>query len=136
MEDDLEQEIAELVLEIVHVAARDRLGDLVGLFDGVGRDRGEVLLDIPGAPVSGSRSRAMISISRPICLPGIIAHSSPKAARLACRPGAGGRRRRAFEDLGTPSAWNFAPRRYTIAQEKFPTAPLLHPRAGVSDRTL
>ena len=47
--DDLEQQVAELVAELAHVAAGDRLGDLVGLLDGVGRDRGEVLLDVPRA---------------------------------------------------------------------------------------
>ena len=34
----LQQEIAELVTEIVEVAARDGVGDLIGFLDGVGRD--------------------------------------------------------------------------------------------------
>ena len=36
--DDLEQEIAELILEPVEILARDRVGDLVSLLDGVGSD--------------------------------------------------------------------------------------------------
>ena len=45
----LEQEIAELVLERVEIVARDRVGNLISLFDGVGRDGGEALLDVPRA---------------------------------------------------------------------------------------
>ena len=45
----LEQEIAELVLERVEIVARDRVGNLVSFFDGVGRDGGEALLDVPRA---------------------------------------------------------------------------------------
>ena len=58
--DDLQQEIAELVLERVEIAPRDRVGDLVGLLDRVGRDGREVLLRDPtDSRVSGSRKRAM-----------------------------------------------------------------------------
>ena len=53
MIDDLEQEIAELVLERVEVLARDRVGDLVSLLDGVGGDRREALLQVPRAASSG-----------------------------------------------------------------------------------
>ena len=49
VKDDLEQEVAELVLEVVAVAARDRVGDLIGFLDGVGRDGREGLLQVPGA---------------------------------------------------------------------------------------
>ena len=49
LEDDLQQQIAELVADIVDIAALHGIRHLVGLFDGVGRDRREVLLDIPGA---------------------------------------------------------------------------------------
>ncbi len=48
MKHDLQQEITELVPEIPHVAARDRIGDFVGLLDRVRRYRREGLLDIPG----------------------------------------------------------------------------------------
>ena len=65
MEDDLEQKVADLVLERGHVGFADRLGDLVGLLDGVGGDRGKILLAVPrtSQPRSGSRSRVMISSS-------------------------------------------------------------------------
>ena len=45
----LQQEIAELVPEIVEIAARDGVGDLIGLLDSVGRDRLKILLEVPGA---------------------------------------------------------------------------------------
>src|SRR3989304_9998489 len=38
VEHDLEQEVAELVLEVGAVAACDRVGNLIGFLDGVGRD--------------------------------------------------------------------------------------------------
>ncbi len=47
--DDLQQEVAELVLELREIAALDRIRDLVGLLDRVGRDRREILLEIPRA---------------------------------------------------------------------------------------
>ena len=47
--DDLQQEIAELVAEIVEIAARNRLGDLIGFLDGVRRDRRKILLEVPRA---------------------------------------------------------------------------------------
>ena len=55
--DDLQQQIAELVLQVGEVAARDRVGDLVGLLDGVGRDRREGLLEVPGAAAAGRAAR-------------------------------------------------------------------------------
>ena len=48
VKDDLKQQIAQLVLEVVKIAARDRIGDLIGFLDGIGRNAGEVLLDVPG----------------------------------------------------------------------------------------
>ena len=53
MEDHLQEEIAELVLERLGLAALGRLGDLVGFLDGVGRDGGEALLEVPGTAVLG-----------------------------------------------------------------------------------
>ena len=53
VEHDLELEIAELVGERVHVVARDRVGDLIGFLDRVGRDGREGLLAIPFAAVLG-----------------------------------------------------------------------------------
>ena len=50
---DLQQEVAELVFQRRHVAALDRVGDLVGFLDGIGRDGREILLDIPRAAAFG-----------------------------------------------------------------------------------
>ena len=49
MKHDLKQQVAEFVFQIDHVAAGDGVGDFIGLFDGVGRNRSEILLDIPWA---------------------------------------------------------------------------------------
>ena len=47
--DHLQQQVAELALELVQVAPRDRVRDLVGLLDRVGRDGREALLEVPRA---------------------------------------------------------------------------------------
>jgi hypothetical protein len=57
VEDDLEEQIAQLVLEVRHVAARDRVGDLIGLLDRAGGDGGEILLHVPGAAAVGIAQR-------------------------------------------------------------------------------
>ena len=49
VEDDLQLQVAELVGERVHVVARDRVRDLIGFFDRVGRDRREGLHRVPFA---------------------------------------------------------------------------------------
>ena len=49
VEDDLQQEIAELIAQVREVAALDRVPDFVGFFDRKGGDRREGLLDVPGA---------------------------------------------------------------------------------------
>ena len=49
VEHGLEQQVAQFVLQVGHVVAADRVGDLVGFLDGVGRDAGEILLQIPRA---------------------------------------------------------------------------------------
>src|SRR4051812_8053744 len=53
VEHDLELEVAELVREPVYVLAGDRVGDLVGFLDGVGRDRLERLDAVPFAAADG-----------------------------------------------------------------------------------
>ncbi len=53
VKDDLQQEVAKLLAQIFRRAALDRVGDLIGLFDGVRHDRSERLLDVPWAPVHG-----------------------------------------------------------------------------------
>ena len=52
VEDDLQQQVAELVAQIDDIAALDRVGDLIGLLDREGRDGGEILLEIPWAAAS------------------------------------------------------------------------------------
>ena len=47
VEHDLELQIAELVGQRVHVAAVDRVGDLIGFLDRVGRDRLEASARCP-----------------------------------------------------------------------------------------
>jgi hypothetical protein len=47
MEDDLQQQIAELVAKIVEITARDCVGNLVGFLDGIGSDGPECLLEVP-----------------------------------------------------------------------------------------
>ncbi|MNI91498.1 hypothetical protein D3C73_1491710 [compost metagenome] len=57
MKDHLQQQVAELLAEIVHVVAFDRVGDLIGLLDRIGLDRREILLQIPGASGDGRTQR-------------------------------------------------------------------------------
>ena len=57
MEDDLQQEVAQFVAQVIEVAARDGVGDLVGLLDGVGRDGRKILLEIPRTAASGGAER-------------------------------------------------------------------------------
>src|SRR5215217_3081324 len=45
--DDLQQEIAQFLTEVIEIAARDRVGHLVGFLDRVGRDRRKILLEVP-----------------------------------------------------------------------------------------
>jgi hypothetical protein len=52
MEDHLEQQVAEFLAQVAHVAARDRVRDLVGFLDRVGRDGREVLRDVPRASIA------------------------------------------------------------------------------------
>ena len=49
VEDRLEQQVAQLALQLPHVLPLDCVGDLVGFLDRVRRDRLEGLLDIPWA---------------------------------------------------------------------------------------
>jgi hypothetical protein len=53
MKHHLQQEIAEFVAEIVEIAARDGVDDLVGLLDRVGRDGRKGLFEVPGAAAAG-----------------------------------------------------------------------------------
>ena len=57
VESDLEQQVAELVLEVVKIAARDGVGHLVGFLERIRRDRPEVLFEVPGAAGAGCAQR-------------------------------------------------------------------------------
>ena len=47
VKDGLEQEITKLTFELVPCLTLNRVGDLIGLLDGIGGDGGESLFDIP-----------------------------------------------------------------------------------------
>jgi hypothetical protein len=49
VEHDLEQQVAELVLQVVQVAALDGVGDFIGFLDRVGSDGDEGLDGVPFA---------------------------------------------------------------------------------------
>ena len=53
VEHHLEQQIAQFVLQALHVVLGDRVGDLVGFLDGVGGDGPEILLHVPRAAALG-----------------------------------------------------------------------------------
>lgn len=47
--DHLQQQVAEFLAQIVEIAARDRIRNLIGLLDRVGRDGLEILHEVPRA---------------------------------------------------------------------------------------
>jgi hypothetical protein len=53
----LQQEIAEFATEIVEIAARDGIGDLIGFLDGIGRNGCKILLEVLGATGAGRSQR-------------------------------------------------------------------------------
>jgi hypothetical protein len=58
MKHHLQQQIAEFVPQIVQIAARDGVGNLIGFLDGVGRDARKILFEIPrAAGARGSQHR-------------------------------------------------------------------------------
>ena len=57
MKHHLQQKVAEFVPEIVEIAARDGIGDLIGLLDGVGGDGREILFQIPRTAAAGRAQR-------------------------------------------------------------------------------
>ena len=57
MIDDLQKEVAELVLQPRHIAARNRIGHLIGFLQRIGRDGLEILLQVPGAAAAGRPQR-------------------------------------------------------------------------------
>src|SRR4029077_4655616 len=57
VENDLQQQVAELLTQISEVSARNCVCDLVGLFDRVWGDAGKILLKIPGTAGAGRPQR-------------------------------------------------------------------------------
>jgi len=57
MKHDLQQQIAKLLAQVREIAARDRVRHLVGFLERIGRDRLEILLQIPGAAGAGRAQR-------------------------------------------------------------------------------
>src|SRR5271156_6804238 len=57
LEHDLQQEVPELFLEIGKIVARDGVSNLVGFLERVGRNRREILLQVPRATALGSPQR-------------------------------------------------------------------------------
>jgi hypothetical protein len=53
VEDDLEQEIAKLIAELIEVVVLDRIGDLVGFLERIWRDGPKGLFEVPGAAAAG-----------------------------------------------------------------------------------
>ena len=49
MEDHLEQEVTQFIAQFLIILTLDRVSDLIGFLDGVGRDATEILFDIPRA---------------------------------------------------------------------------------------
>ena len=56
VEEDLQEEVAEFVLEVGPGAALDGVEDLVGLFEGVALDGVEGLFAVPGAAAGGAQA--------------------------------------------------------------------------------
>ena len=52
VENDLKEQIAKFIAQLCEVLALDRVRNLIGFFNGVGGNGGEVLLHIPGAAAS------------------------------------------------------------------------------------
>ncbi len=51
--DDLQQQVAKLVLEVGEVAARDGVGHLIGFLERIGRDGAEGLFEVPRTAAAG-----------------------------------------------------------------------------------
>ena len=54
---DLQQQVAQLLLEIGQVAARNGVGDLIRFLERIGRDGREILLQVPRAAGLGRPQR-------------------------------------------------------------------------------
>ena len=83
---DLEEDVAELVEELRVVAGVGRVGELVGLLDGVRDDRALVLLAVPGA-LHAQPARELVEASEGVGDVGPAHGFRTLAARTASRPG-------------------------------------------------
>ena len=107
-EDDLEQDVAELVEDPRVVAARRRVGELIGLLDGVRDDRALVLLAIPRA-LDPQPARDLVEPLERVRARRALAHvgglargrGAGRCARLAVRH----RRRRGAGRRGAGRSW-------------------------------
>ncbi len=57
VEDDLEEQVAKFVFQVVKIIARDRVGNLIGFLDRVWRDGREILFQVPRAAGTGRAQR-------------------------------------------------------------------------------
>ena len=57
VENDLEQEIAQFLAQAGEVFTCDRVGNFIGLFERIGGDGREILLQVPGAAGPGRAQR-------------------------------------------------------------------------------
>ena len=97
VEHHLQQQVAELVAEIVEVAAVDRIGNLVGFLDGVRGNGREVLLQVPWATslrVAQARHDDQQAFQLMACLAaggrGVVrAHAASRFSRTTSRATAG-----------------------------------------------
>ena len=83
---DLEQHVAELVEQLGVVAGVRRVGELVGLLDGVRDDAALVLLAVPG---TSRRRRRVIASSSSSASPQPLVRRSPAIGRSAAAAGGG-----------------------------------------------
>ena len=79
---DLQQQVAQFVPQVGEVAAGDRVGHLVGFFDGVGRDGREILLQVPRAAGAG-RPQRRHDLHQPGDVAGGLHAAEPNKARSA-----------------------------------------------------
>ena len=57
MEDDLQQEVAKLLAQVIEVTPRNRVGDLIGFLDRVRGDSRKILRQVPRTSTAGSAQR-------------------------------------------------------------------------------
>ena len=91
--DDLQEQVAELVLQAVEILTRNRVSNLVSFLDGVGHDGREALLQVPrtsGLGVAQARHNREKVVDR-VALSGVVTHHKPAFAELRRQPKLGGK---------------------------------------------